>query len=118
MNNAPKTPTQNELKALKALFNAGRYAELERQAQLLLQRHPNSGVAWKILGTALGIQGKNAVPAMQIAAQLLPGDAEVHNNLGVALRGLGQLDEAIVCDRRALEIKPGYFEAHDNLGQH
>ena len=39
-----------------------------------------------------------------------------HHNLGKAHRALGQLAEAVVCYRRALELKPDYAEAHSSLG--
>ncbi|TAN62199.1 MAG: tetratricopeptide repeat protein, partial [Magnetospirillum sp.] len=42
--------------------------------------------------------------------------AEVHSNLGNALRDLGRLDDAVASCRRALEFKPDYAEAHYNLG--
>jgi len=50
------------------------------------------------------------------ALDIKPDYAEAHNNLGVALRDLGELDEAVATYRRALEIKPDYAEAHSNLG--
>ena len=40
-----------------------------------------------------------------------------HNNLGLALAGRGQVDEAIAHYQKALKIKPDYAEAHNNLGQ-
>ena len=39
-----------------------------------------------------------------------------HSNLGLALAGRGQVDEAIAHYRKALEIKPDDVEAHTNLG--
>ena len=33
-----------------------------------------------------------------------------------ALKGRGELDEAIACYGRALDLKPDYAEAHNNLG--
>ena len=39
-----------------------------------------------------------------------------HSNLGLALAGRGQVDEAIVHFRKALELKPNNAEAHNNLG--
>jgi tetratricopeptide (TPR) repeat protein len=39
-----------------------------------------------------------------------------HNNLGSALAGRGQVDEAIAHYRKALEIKPDYAMAHIGLG--
>jgi tetratricopeptide (TPR) repeat protein len=43
-------------------------------------------------------------------------DPRAHNNLGVALGGLSQLDQAEASLRRAIELKPAYAEAHYNLG--
>jgi predicted O-linked N-acetylglucosamine transferase (SPINDLY family) len=62
------------------------------------------------------VQGKDGLPALRRAADLLPDDAEAHTNLGNALQALGQLDAAVVSCRRALEIKPDLAEAHSNLG--
>ena len=102
--------------ALVALFNAGRHAELETRTRSLLERYPESGFAWKVLGAALQAQGKDALSPMERARTLLPDDAEAHNNLGAVLKTHGQLDEAAASFRRALEIKPDYAEAHSNLG--
>src|SRR5262249_15112457 len=45
-----------------------------------------------------------------------PKNAEVHYNLGLALNGRGQVDEAIACWRKAIELDEKYAEAHCNLG--
>ena len=110
------SPTHAEINQLVALFNAGRYREMENQGWSLLERYPDSGLAWKLLGAALKVQGKEAISALQKATQLLPGDAEAHYNLGLALKDLGQLGAAVASYRRALEIRPDYVEAHNNLG--
>jgi tetratricopeptide (TPR) repeat protein len=57
-----------------------------------------------------------AVDAFRSAIAIDPEFAEAHNNLGNALRELGQLEEAEKHLRRALAIKPNYPEAHNNLG--
>ena len=111
----PSLP-QGELGQLVALLHAGRYAELESRADLLLQRYPDSGITWKILGTALGVQAKNALPALQKAVQFLPNDAEVYYNLGLALQHQGQLDAAVTSYRRALTLKPNDADTHNDLG--
>ncbi|MHB9101235.1 MAG: tetratricopeptide repeat protein [Sulfuricella sp.] len=111
-----KTPPPDKINRLVAFFNAGRYVELESQARLLLEQYPDSGFGWKALGASLKAQGKDSLPALQKATELEPGNAEAHNNLGVALKSLGQLDGAAASYRRALEIKPDYAEAHYNLG--
>ena len=105
-----------ELNLLVALFQAGRYAEMESRARQLIERYPDSGIAWKLYGTALGVQGKDALSALQKAAVLLPDDVEVHINLGNVLQDLGQADGAVACYRRALGLNPQIAEVHNNLG--
>jgi len=110
------TPTPDECNQLVALFNAGRYAELEGRARLLVEQYPDSGFVWKALGASLHAQGKDSLQASQKAAELRPDDADAHSNLGNALRGLGQFDGAVASYRRALAVKPDFADAHNNLG--
>lgn len=109
-------PSPAELNQLVALFNAGHHAELENRARLLLERCPGSGFVWKILGAVLQMQGKDSLPALQKATELLPGDAEAHYNLGNTLLLLNRLDEAEASYRRALRINPDDADAYFNLG--
>ena len=74
-------PTPYQVDALIALYNARRYAELESRARVLVEQFPNFGFGWKLLGGALQMQGKNALPAFQKTAQLMPGEADAHYNL-------------------------------------
>ncbi len=109
-------PAPDTINALVALYNAGRLAELEKQANLLIRQYPDSGLVWKLLAASLHAQGKDPVPALQTATRLLPNDAESHYNLGFTLQGRKQLDEAVASYRRALKIKPDLVDAHFNLG--
>ncbi len=105
-----------ELNLLITLLQGGHNPELvEAKARELTVRHPNSGLAWKVLAASCKLQGKDALEALQKAALLLPHDAEAHNNLGNALLLLGQFDVASASYRRAVEIKPDFAEAHCNL---
>jgi serine/threonine-protein kinase len=45
-----------------------------------------------------------------------PGYAQAYNNLGLALRGQGRLEEAVAAYRKAVALAPGYALAHNNLG--
>ena len=109
-------PTAAECGQLEALFNAGRLAELESQARLLLEEYPESGFIWNLLGASLQMQGKDGLAALQNAAKFLPDDADVHSNLGNVLGDLGRLDEAEACYRRALQIDPHNANVLSNLG--
>ena len=111
-------PDPQEMDALAALFNQGQYAEAATLAKTLTLEFPRHGFGWKALAAVLVQTGRSAeafVP-MQKAAALSPGDAEVHNNLGVLLKKLGRLDEAEATLRQALKIKPDYADALSNLG--
>jgi Tfp pilus assembly protein PilF len=62
------------------------------------------------------MQGKEALPAMQRAVELLPNDEVVHYNLGVAQKSAGQLDNAATSFRRAVALSRNFAEAYVNLG--
>lgn len=98
------------------LFSAGRYAELENLARLLVERQPGNGYAWKVLGVALSAQGKEPLPALRKAAELLPDDAEAHLNLGKVLVARRLINEAEAHFREALRINREQADAHNNAG--
>jgi protein O-GlcNAc transferase len=106
----------DKINQLAALFNGGRFLEMERAARLMVEQDPNSGLAWKALSASLLAQGRSDLNALQRASQLLPADPEACNNLGNALREYGRFDEAVGSYRRALELNVYFAEAHCGLG--
>jgi len=52
----------------------------------------------------------------RLALEILPTFVRARNNLGVALRRRGRIDEAIEQYQLAIEQDPKYVEAHSNLG--
>ena len=74
----PTEPPPADVDALLALYNARRYAEAENRTRTLLGQYPEFGFGWKLLGNTLQMQGKDALPAFQKAAALMPEDAEAH----------------------------------------
>jgi tetratricopeptide (TPR) repeat protein len=101
---------------LIALYNTRRFADAEDRARALVVKYPNFSFGWKLLGGALQMQGKDALPAFKKVVELVPGDAEAHYNLGIVQRSLGQLDNAVASYSRAVKLKPDYAEAFNNLG--
>lgn len=104
-----------EINLLVALFNAGRLSEAETLARQMSIRYPTQGLVWKILGTCLLMQGKDGSVALRKAAQLLPGDAELRNQLGIVLTAQQRYGEAEISFKQALGIDPSYVEACYNL---
>ncbi len=113
---ADQAVTPAEITQLGALLDANRLAELESKSLAILERHPNSGLVWQVLGVCRRRQGKEAVSAMHRAVSLLPGDAVAHNNLGNALGSRGRFNEAVTSYRQAISLRPDFAEAHNNLG--
>lgn len=105
-----------EFNYLDILFSTGRYGELEGLARVILQKRPAEGIVWKLFGLSLQMQGKEALAALQKAAELLPQDAEAHANLAGAMRASGRFEEAAESGQRALRIRPNFIQAHNNLG--
>ncbi len=105
-----------QLAQLMPLAQAGRHSELEARSRELLAKFPDSGYVWKLLGFSEWLQGKDALPSLRRASELLPDDAESHSNLGNAYRAAGQFENAAASHRRAISLKPDYAQAHNNLG--
>jgi protein O-GlcNAc transferase len=59
---------------------------------------------------------EEAIAAYGQAVRLDPLIAQIHNNLGVALKEAGRVDEAIGAFRRAIELLPDRSQAWNNLG--
>ena len=95
-----------QISALVALVNRDQLVDAEQRCRSLLTAHPESGLVWKVLSVALVRQGKEALPALQRAALLLPGDAESHRNLATALLERRQLEPALQSLQYALTLEP------------
>jgi len=111
-------PSQTDKQALVNAFQQKNYEQGEAHARAMVQRYPDSGFAWKALGTMLQPQGKKdeALEAKKHAVHLAPGDAEGLCNLGRAHFELGQIAESIAVFLATVAVKPDYAEAFNNLG--
>jgi tetratricopeptide (TPR) repeat protein len=104
---AALTSNPREIGALVGMVNAGHFEAAQARVGALLRVQPESGVLWKILSVALLRQGKNALPALTRAAELLPQDAEAHANLGSEHKARGEWEAALSSLRRSLALEPG-----------
>lgn len=108
-------PSEADAEHIFALYQAGQYVELEASARALVARHPHSGFAWSVLGTALQAQGKDALTTLQTAVTLAPRDAQAHGNLGNAWQASGQHALAISSYQQAIELDSNFSDAYCNM---
>jgi protein O-GlcNAc transferase len=107
-----------QLQAADAHQRAGRYPEAEKIYREILAKHPSHLPTLHALA-ALGLRGGHPAASAELLRRLLrvyPNDRVAHNNLGIALQTLGDLNEAVACYHRALAIDPNNVEALGNLG--
>ncbi|MBF0295773.1 MAG: tetratricopeptide repeat protein [Magnetococcales bacterium] len=112
-------PTDAQIgERLLLLFRQGAFAEAETLARDTIALRPDHGMAWKTLGTLLGMRGAfpEALTTLRRATQLLPDDAETLTNLGFLLREQGWHEEAEHHLRRAVAANPSHAKAYFVLG--
>ena len=109
-------PSQQEIDHIVRLYESGEQAQMEEATRALVDACPMSALAWSVLGMALRLQGKDALPALQKTVELAPDDAEAHLHLGNAHMDGGHPDLAVPYFMRALELAPAFAEALSRLG--
>jgi len=108
-------PSQTDVDALIALYQAGRYEVLETEARGRLEHQPDHPLVLRLLAAALSQQGKDALETWRRLSDLSPTDAEAHNNLGNGLARLGRFEEAAARYRLALAVNTQIGATHHNL---
>jgi tetratricopeptide (TPR) repeat protein len=99
-------------------YQRGALSEAERAFHEVLRLDPRNADALYMLGV-IAVQANQpgaAFEHLRQAVALRPEAGFFHYHLGLALRGLGRLEEAVACYRRAVELQPDLAEAHNNLG--
>jgi protein O-GlcNAc transferase len=117
--NAPFAPSPEETGRAVGLLQANALAPLEPVARDLARRYPQHPLGWILLGALLGRQARwaEALGPLQRAAELQPGQPELHTNVGNACRALERFEEAEASYRRALALAPDHFDALIQLAQ-
>jgi len=83
-----------------------------------LASSPEDPLALHYLGVLLYQRGAFdlALPLLDRAVALVPGEAEFHNNRGLALTAADRLDEAVAAFGRSLALRPAHAGTLNNLG--
>jgi len=109
---------RRQFDALQAMIAQQRYPDAVVLARTLTAAYPRNAAGWKTLGALLWWSGNRteALLPMQNSARLLPGDAETHSNLGMALLHAKRLDDAVKSFERAIRLDGTFAAAHYHLG--
>jgi tetratricopeptide (TPR) repeat protein len=99
-------------------------AKTDDQARLKTKKHATIGEAEQLpqdrLNSLIALfnQGRLDKVVQQATSMVaeFPRTFVLHNILGAANAGMGNLDAAVASFNKALEIKPDYAEAHNSLG--
>jgi predicted O-linked N-acetylglucosamine transferase (SPINDLY family) len=101
---------------LEHLYLSGQFAQLETHATQLLERFPQTGFVWSVLGAALAAQGKPALDALRRAAELLPDDADAQLVYADALLNAGDAVASVAVYEQAVALAPMAAAPLNNLG--
>src|ERR1700722_7902072 len=97
---------------------AGRLSEAEGIYRQILADQTRQAAAMHLLGMVLYQRGEraSAYPLVRGGAELDPGNAACHANLGAVCRSLQRIDEAAAAYQRAVELSPNVAAVWNNLG--
>lgn len=100
-------------------LEAGLFTTAEEVYRGLLREFPNIAEVHYNLGLALNREGRFAEAASEFQSGIDKGfgPAKAWNNLGLAARDAGQLDNAVRAFRGALDADPKYWHAAYNLSR-
>lgn len=112
------TRDDRDLQALTSQFDVKVMAEDTIGYERWLESEPRSeGLHNSVASLYLKLnRPTDAVRHFRAVAELTPGSAPAHFNLGTALTIAGDLDAAVAEYEKALSIRPDYAQAHNNMG--
>jgi len=87
-------PPKEQLNSLVKLYNQQKLKQVFYKVQILINRYPKSIILWNLMGASAAQTGKfdEAVFAFQQALSIKPDDAQVHYNIGNALKDQEKLE--------------------------
>lgn len=113
-----RVPVQQVLAQVEQFRRAGRLQDAANLCGQILKARPDDARALNLL-SMINHQAGNfpaAIELLKRATVADPGNALFQCNLCEMCRQAGRLDEALAAGLRAIEIRPDYPEAHNNLG--
>lgn len=107
-----------QLRTATALVHAGRFLQAEAGARQVLARQPRNAEAHYVMALSAMFQNRpaDALPPIDMAIKLDGSDSQYPFLRALCLANTGRPDEALAAYRRALDLRPAFFEAWANLG--
>ena len=101
-----------------SLINQGKLQEAEVIYRSLVKENTKNPIVYANLAAICIMQKKfsGLVEPLKKALKIQPDFPEAHNNLGIVLKELGDIDAAIDSYNNALQLDPKYADAYNNLG--
>lgn len=127
MNHAsPRKPSQlqnstswkKQLKEAMELHRKGAWSDAKELYERILEAQPDNYDALQLLGV-LASETKNFEASVALIGKAIavnPGQANVHSNLGFALKALGRYAESVNSYLNAIKLKPEFADAHLHCG--
>jgi len=112
------TSIAEQLRAASQLVHAGRFLQAEAFALQVLKRQPRNARAHYVLALSALFQNRPAdgLPSIERAVSLAGTEPQFQLLRAMCLAGLGRGDDAIAAYRKAIGLRPAFFEAWANLG--
>lgn len=103
----------------KALFDAGRLEDADRQCAILIEDEPSTAANWFLWGNTLAALGRfdEAIPRYRQALDLQPNSTAFHYYLGLVLLKVGQPAEAMTEFEEAIRCDETFADAHFQLAR-
>lgn len=110
-------PASPAVERAEAMIAAERLPEAVATLEEAVAAAPDDARAWFTLGVArtLTQDSEAAEVAFRRALEIDSAYAESWNELGLLLRAIGRADEGIASLRRAIDVRPDFYDAHYNL---
>lgn len=117
MENVKQKPNDIFNQALQC-HKTGRLTDAQTGYCSILEEHPDhsGAIHMQLLLTFQAGELAKAADMIDKVLALESSNPKYQSNLGTILKELGRTDEAALCYRRAIELKPDFFEAYFNLG--
>jgi len=104
---------RSKIKKARALLQADQLAEAGILLEQIVKTERRDADVWLMLGIISGKQGQHArsVDCLRKALEFRSGDIQILYNLGIALRGSGNVEAALGAFQKVVKLQPDFRDA-------